>query len=165
MASTQYRPTRLKLAPTVEESEKLNRPGKPCIIVTASGMLTGGRVLHHLADQLPNARNSVILTGFQVPGTRGRALADGEKQVKIHGRYIPVRAEVHVTNTYSAHADAEQMLQWLSAMKHPETAYVVHGEEDAARALAGRLTGELGGTPSSRAISSACASDSLADGA
>ena len=144
MASTQYRPTRLKLAPTVEESEKLNRPGKPCIIVTASGMLTGGRVLHHLADQLPNARNSVILTGFQVPGTRGRALADGEKQVKIHGRYIPVRAEVHVTNTYSAHADAEQMLQWLSAMKPPETAYVVHGEEDAARALAERLTGELG---------------------
>ena len=143
-AGTGYRPTRLKLAPSVVESEKLNRPGKPCIIVTASGMLTGGRVLHHLAHQLPNPRNTVILTGFQVPGTRGRALADGKKQVKIHGRYVPVRAEIQVTNTYSAHADAEQMVQWLSAMKPPETAYVVHGEEDAARALAARLADELG---------------------
>jgi metallo-beta-lactamase family protein len=144
MASTQYWPTRLKLAPSVEESEKLNRPAKPCIIVTASGMATGGRVLHHLTYQLPSARNSVILTGFQVPGTRGRALSDGAKQIKIHGRYVPVRAEIHMTNAYSAHADAEQMLHWLSAMKPPDTAYVVHGEEDAARALAARLAAELG---------------------
>ncbi|MGZ5405937.1 MAG: MBL fold metallo-hydrolase RNA specificity domain-containing protein [Nocardioides sp.] len=144
MASTEYRPSRLKLAPNVEESEKLNRPSKSCIIVSASGMLTGGRVLHHLVHQLPNARNSVILTGFQVPGTRGRALADGEKQVKIHGRYIPVKAQIHVANAYSAHADAAQMVQWLSTMKPPETAYVVHGEEDAARALATRLADDLG---------------------
>lgn len=144
MASTAYRPARLELARSVQESEKLNRPDKPCIIVSASGMLTGGRVLHHLASQLPRARNCVILTGFQVPGTRGRALADGEKQIKIHGRYVPVRAEIHATNTYSAHADAEQMVQWLSAMKPPDTAYVVHGEEDAALALATRLTDELG---------------------
>lgn len=144
MASTEYRPARLKLAPSVEESEKLNRPGKPCIIVSASGMATGGRVLHHLKDQLPNGRNSVILTGFQVPGTRGRALVDGAKEIKIHGRYVPVRAEIHVTNAYSAHADAEQMVQWLSAMMPPDTAYVVHGEEDASRALAARLADELG---------------------
>ncbi|MDP3894757.1 MBL fold metallo-hydrolase RNA specificity domain-containing protein [Nocardioides sp.] len=144
MASTEYRPARLRLAPGITESEKLNRPGKPCIVVSASGMATGGRVLHHLKHQLPNPRNSVVLTGYQVPGTRGRALLDGEKQVKIHGRYIPVRAEIHVANAYSAHADAEQMVQWLSAMKPPETAYVVHGEEDAARALAERLADELG---------------------
>lgn len=144
MASTQYRPSLLKIAPSVAESQKLNRPGKPCIVVTASGMLTGGRVLHHLTYQLPNARNSVILTGFQVPGTRGRALADGAKQIKIHGRYVPVKAEIHVTNAYSAHADAEQMVQWLSAMKPPDTAYVVHGEEDAALALATRLADDLG---------------------
>jgi metallo-beta-lactamase family protein len=143
-ASTAYRPARLELARSVQESEQLNRPAKPCIIVSASGMLTGGRVLHHLASQLPRARNCVILTGFQVPGTRGRALADGEKQIKIHGRYVPVRADIHVTNTYSAHADAQQMVQWLSAMKPPDTAYVVHGEEDAALALATRLTDELG---------------------
>ena len=144
MASAEYMPTRLKLAPGVEESEKLNRPGKPCIIVSASGMATGGRVLHHLEHQLPHGRNSVVLTGFQVPGSRGRALADGERQIKIHGRYIPVRAEVRVTNAYSAHADAEQMVQWLSAMRPPDTAYVVHGEEDAARALADRLADQLG---------------------
>ncbi len=144
MASTQYRPSQLRLAPSAMESEKLNRPGEACIIVTASGMLTGGRVLHHLVHQLPSARNSVILTGFQVPGTRGRALVDGEKQIKIHGRYVPVRAEIHMTNAYSAHADAEQMVQWLSAMKPPDTAYVVHGEEDSARALATRLADELG---------------------
>lgn len=144
MASTEYRPSHLRLAAGVEESEKLNRPGKPCIIVSASGMATGGRVLHHLEHQLSKSRNSVVLTGFQVPGTRGRALADGEKQVKIHGRHIPVRAEVHVTNAYSAHADADQMVQWLSAMTPPTTAYVVHGEPDASRALAARLTAELG---------------------
>lgn len=144
MASTAYRPSHLKLMPGREESVKLNKPGKPCIVVSASGMATGGRVLHHLAHQLPNGRNSVILTGFQVPGTRGRALADGETQLKIHGRYVPVRAEVYATNAYSAHADAAQMVEWLSAMKPPDTAYVVHGEEDAARALADRLTDELG---------------------
>lgn len=144
LSSTAYRPTRLQLAPSIEEAEKLNRPGKPCIIVSASGMATGGRVLHHLRHQLPNSRNSVILTGFQVPGTRGRALVDGAKQIKIHGRYVPVRAEIHVTNAYSAHADADQVVQWLSAMKPPVTAYVVHGEVDAAWTLAGRLADELG---------------------
>jgi metallo-beta-lactamase family protein len=144
MASTQYRPSRLKLMPGREESEKLNRPDKPCIVVSASGMATGGRVLHHLKYQLPNPRNSVVLTGFQVPGTRGRALADGARQIKIHGRYIPVRAEVHATTAYSAHADAAQLVEWLSAMKPPDTVYVVHGEEDASWALAGRIADELG---------------------
>ncbi|HEX6247875.1 MAG TPA: MBL fold metallo-hydrolase [Nocardioidaceae bacterium] len=144
MASTEYRPSHLKLMPSKEESEKLNRPGRPCIIVSASGMATGGRVLHHLKYQLSNPRNSVVLTGFQVPGTRGRSLLDGEKQIKIHGKYIPVRAEVVATNAYSAHADAAQMVAWLADMTPPETAYVVHGEEDAARALADRLADELG---------------------
>jgi metallo-beta-lactamase family protein len=144
MASTAYRPSHLKLMPGREESIKLNRPDKPCIIVSASGMATGGRVLHHLAHQLPNHRNSVVLTGFQVPGTRGRDLADGAQQLKIHGRYVPVRAEVYATNAYSAHADAAQTVAWLSGMKPPDIAYVVHGEEEAARALAARLADELG---------------------
>jgi metallo-beta-lactamase family protein len=145
MASTEYRPTHLKLMSRREDSEKLNRPGKPCIVVSASGMATGGRVLHHLKYQLPSSRNTVVLTGFQVPGTRGRSLLEGARQVKIHGKYIPVRAEVVATHAYSAHADATQMVAWLSGMPEPpETAYVVHGEEDAARALAGRLAEELG---------------------
>ena len=89
-----FDPGRLQLAPNRIESEKLNDPHRPCIVVSASGMATGGRVLHHLEHQLPNPRNAVILTGYQVPGTRGRMIADGATSVKIHGRYVPVRAEV-----------------------------------------------------------------------
>src|SRR4029078_7110602 len=88
-----FEPGRLQLAPNRIESEKLNDPHRPCIVVSASGMATGGRVLHHLEHQRPNPRNSVILTGYQVPGTRGRVLADGATSVKIPGRFIPVRSE------------------------------------------------------------------------
>ncbi|MGZ5415642.1 MAG: MBL fold metallo-hydrolase RNA specificity domain-containing protein [Nocardioides sp.] len=141
-----FEPPGLHLMPTREDSEKLNRPGRPCIIISASGMATGGRVLHHLGDQLPNSRNSVILTGFQVPGTRGRALADGARSLKIHGRYVPVRAEVASLRGYSAHADAAQLVAWLSDIRTPRTAYVVHGEPSAAEALAARLATDLGWT-------------------
>ena len=141
-----FEPPGLRLMPTREDSEQLNRPGRPCIIISASGMATGGRVLHHLSEQLPNSRNSVVLTGFQVPGTRGRALADGARSLKIHGRYVPVRAEVVALQGYSAHADAAQLLAWLADMRAPRAAYVVHGEPDAAAALAERLHRELGWT-------------------
>jgi len=133
-------PRDLRLVPDAEGSARLNRPRHPGIIVSASGMATGGRVLHHLAEQLPQARNSVVLTGFQVPGTRGRALADGAGSVKIHGRYVAVRAEICTVRGLSAHADAEEMLRWLSEID-PGTAYVVHGEVEAAEALARRLEG------------------------
>lgn len=139
-----FEPAGLRLMPTREDSEQLNRPGRPCIIISASGMATGGRVLHHLADQLPNSRNSVVLTGFQVPGTRGRALADGARSLKIHGRYVPVRAEVSSLQGYSAHADAAQLVSWLADMRPPRVVYAVHGEPEAARALADRLGDELG---------------------
>lgn len=139
-----FEPPGLRLMPTRADSEKLNRPGHPCIIISASGMATGGRVLHHLAHQLPNARNSVVLTGFQVPGTRGRALEEGARSLKIHGRYVPVRAEVVSLHGYSAHADAGQLVAWLSAMRTPRTAYVVHGEPGALEGLAVRLRTELG---------------------
>ncbi len=141
-----FEPPGLRLMPTREDSEQLNRPGRPSIIISASGMATGGRVLHHLSEQLPNSRNSVVLTGFQVPGTRGRALADGARSLKIHGRYVPVRAEVVALQGYSAHADAAQLLAWLADMRAPHVAYVVHGEPDAAAALAERLHRELGWT-------------------
>jgi metallo-beta-lactamase family protein len=137
-------PRRLRLMGTQEESRRLNRPGEPCVIVSASGMATGGRVLHHLEAQLPDRRNSVILTGFQVPGTRGAALADGARQVKIHGQYVPVRAEVAVVHGFSAHADADDLVAWLSTMPEPGCAYVVHGEPESAAALAQRLDDELG---------------------
>lgn len=127
-----------------EDSERLNYPMGPCIVISASGMATGGRVLHHLAAQLPDHRNSVILTGFQVPGTRGAALADGARQIKIYGDYVPVRAEVVVVDGFSAHADADELVAWLSTVRPPQTAYVVHGEPTSAAALAARLDSELG---------------------
>jgi len=138
-----FDPGHLRLVHGPVESEKLNDPRHPCILISASGMATGGRVVHHLEHQLPHARNSVILTGYQVVGTRGRALADGAHAVKIHGRYITVRAEIVNLRGFSAHADAEQMVEWLRPSPAPRTVFVVHGEPDSATALAARLIEEL----------------------
>ena len=127
-------------------SERLNKPKHPCILISASGMATGGRVVHHLRFQLPDPRNTVLLTGYQAEGSRGRQLATGATQVKIHGLYVPVRAEVVQLPTMSAHADGDEVLAWLARMRAsgpPPTAYVVHGEERSAAALAGRIRDEL----------------------
>jgi metallo-beta-lactamase family protein len=136
----------LRLVTGPVESEKLNDPSHRCIVISASGMATGGRVLHHLEHQLPHARNSVILTGYQVPGTRGRALADGAREVKIHGRYVPVLAQVANIRGFSAHADGGQLVDWLRDSPPPATAFVVHGEPESSAALAHRLRTELGWT-------------------
>jgi metallo-beta-lactamase family protein len=128
-----------------ELSEQLNSPKYPCVIISASGMATGGRVVHHLAHQLPDRRNCVVLTGYQAQGTRGRQLADGARHVKMHGRYVPVRAEVVQIPDFSVHADAEEIVAWIgSAVTPPRTVYVVHGESDASSTLAGRIERELG---------------------
>ena len=130
-----------------EGSMRLNRPGKPSLVISASGMASGGRVLHHLAHQLPERRNTIVLTGYQAAGTRGRQLAEGARQVKIHGRYVPVRAEVVSVPDFSVHADAQETVEWLArAPRPPRTVYVVHGEPDAAAALASRISSELGWT-------------------
>lgn len=134
----------LRVARTAEESQRLNRPAASCIIVSASGMATGGRVVHHLKHQLPDPRNTVVLTGYQAQGTRGRQLREGAREVKIHGRYVQVRAEVVDVEDFSVHADADEMLHWLSAMPGaPGTAYVVHGEPEAAAHLATRVEDDL----------------------
>lgn len=126
-------------------SEELNRPGSPCIIVSASGMATGGRVVHHLAHQLPESRNCVVLTGYQAEGTRGRDLAEGARTLKIHGRYVRVRAEIVVDDEFSAHADADEVIDWLGRMPaEPRTAFVVHGEGAASAALVRRIEEDLG---------------------
>ena len=142
-AADPFDPGRLELVPDTGRSQQLNDPRKPCIIISASGMATGGRVLHHLEHQLPRSRNTVVLTGFQVPGTRGHALATGATQVKIHGRYIPVRAEIANVRGFSAHADAQQAMSWLRGSAEPRTAFVVHGEPTAADSFAARLREEL----------------------
>jgi metallo-beta-lactamase family protein len=130
-----------------EGSMRLNRPGKPSLVISASGMASGGRVLHHLAHQLPERRNTIVLTGYQAAGTRGRQLAEGARQVKIHGRCVPVRAEVVSVPDFSVHADAQETVDWLArAPRPPRTVYVVHGEPDAAAALSSRIASELGWT-------------------
>jgi metallo-beta-lactamase family protein len=139
-----FDPGTLRLVHSVEESMRISDPGRPAVVISASGMATGGRVLYHLARLLPGKRNSVILPGFQVPGTRGRALLDGARSIKIHGRYIPVRAQVVGLPEFSAHADSDELIGWLSeAPSAPETVYVVHGEDHARAELARRIHDEL----------------------
>jgi len=139
-----FDPGTLRLVHSVEESMRISDPGRPSVVISASGMATGGRVLYHLARLLPGKRNTVVLPGFQVPGTRGRALLDGARALKIHGRYVPVRAQIVGLSEFSAHADSDELIGWLSAAPSaPETVYVVHGEDHARAVLAGRIHDEL----------------------
>ncbi|HEY3436558.1 MAG TPA: MBL fold metallo-hydrolase, partial [Actinotalea sp.] len=101
-------------ARTPEESMALNEPRTPCIVISASGMASGGRVVHHLRHILPDRDNAVVLTGYQAVGTRGRALLDGASELKMHGRYVPVRAEIISDDEFSVHADASEILSWLA---------------------------------------------------
>jgi metallo-beta-lactamase family protein len=132
---------------TVEQSRALNDVGGPAIVVSASGMATGGRVLHHLAHRLPEARHTVLLPGFQAEGTRGRALLDGARAVKMLGRYVPVRAEVVGVEAFSVHADGGELIDWLrAAARAPDAVFVVHGEPPAATALRDAIGRDLGWT-------------------
>jgi metallo-beta-lactamase family protein len=129
------------LARTVEESKSINGIKTPCIIVSASGMVTGGRVLHHLANRLGDARNCVILGGFQAEGTRGRALQDGAKTLNIYGQTIPVHAEIVEMGQFSAHAGKSELLRWLAALQTPpKQTYLTHGEPEAAQSLQKAIT-------------------------
>jgi len=135
----------LHTAHTAQESMRLNEPRAPSIIISASGMATGGRVVHHLEHLLPDARHTVVLTGYQAVGTRGRQLAEGATELKMFGRYVPVRAEVVVDDGFSVHADAGELVAWLRLLPTaPETVYVVHGEPRAARQLAAKVRTETG---------------------
>lgn len=128
-----------------EQSKKLASHHGPMVILAASGMATGGRVLHHLAHYLPDHRNMVILTGYQAPGTRGDTLARGAEMIRIHSKDIPIKAEVVQLQSSSAHADASQLLDWLRGMKTPASqVYIVHGEPDASDALRQRIERQLG---------------------
>lgn len=109
-------------------------------------MATGGRVLHHLHRLLPDPRNAVVIVGFAAAGTRARDLVDGARTLKMFGEYIPVRAEVADVPHFSAHADADQIIDWLRAAPPPHTTYLVHGEETAAGTLRDRIDRELGWT-------------------
>ncbi len=124
------------LARTVTESKSINAVKTPCIIVSASGMITGGRVLHHLAQRLSDARNAVILGGFQAEGTRGRALEDGAKTLNLYGQVVPVKAEIVQMGQFSAHAGKSELLRWLGGLQTaPKQVYLTHGEPEAAQSL------------------------------
>ena len=130
---------------SVEESRRLNEKDGPMIIISASGMLTGGRILHHLKRFAPSPRNAIVLPGYQASGTRGDSLLRGAEELKIHGSYVPVRAEVHHLDVYSAHADQKGLLAWLGACtRAPRGVFLVHGEPAAADTLRRRIDESLG---------------------
>jgi metallo-beta-lactamase family protein len=131
----------------VEESKALTTSRMPKVIISASGMATGGRVLHHLKQYAPNRINSILFCGFQAAGTRGASIVAGAESVKIHGEYVPIRAQVRNLGTLSAHADADEILTWLKGFrKPPKTTYITHGEPTASDALRKRIEEELGWT-------------------
>jgi metallo-beta-lactamase family protein len=131
---------------TAEESARWNDPRNPAIIISASGMASGGRVLYHLRQMLPNHRHTIAIVGFAAEGTRTRELLDGATEVKIHGHYVPVHAEVFSLDTFSAHADADELVSWATSAPAPETCFLVHGEERGAAVIATRLRQEAGWT-------------------
>jgi metallo-beta-lactamase family protein len=128
---------------TRAESEALNTMKGPAVIISSSGMLTGGRILHHCRVRLPHPENTLLITGYQAAGTLGRALLDGARVVRIHKGEVPVLAEVRDLKGLSGHADAAEMLRWLSGVTAPpRMVFLTHGEEDAAQALGARITKE-----------------------
>lgn len=129
---------------SVEDSKELNTRRGPMIIVSASGMLTGGRILHHLASFGGDRRNAILLSGFQASGTRGAALADGARKLRMFGRECPIEAEVVQLHTFSGHADADEILRWMDAGPAPRMTYLTHGEPTASDTLRGRVAHELG---------------------
>jgi metallo-beta-lactamase family protein len=130
---------------TVEESKKLNDSPYPAVIISSSGMATGGRILHHLMRRLPDPRNLVLFIGFQAPGTRGGVIKSGAATVRIFGEDVPIRAQVAALEQFSDHADTPELLEWLRTFpKSPQAAYLVHGEPAASSRLRLAMTSALG---------------------
>ena len=131
---------------TVDESKALNLQHGPMIILSASGMLSGGRILHHLEAFAPDHRNAILLSGYQAGGTRGASLVAGADSLRMFGREIPVRAEVVTLGSFSGHADANEILTWMDSAREnpPRVTYITHGEPDASDALRTRIEDDLG---------------------
>jgi metallo-beta-lactamase family protein len=132
-------------ASTPEESKKINDVRTPAIIISSSGMVTGGRILHHLALRLPEPKNLVVFIGFQAPGTRGFTIKSKSDEVKIFGEYIPIRAQIAALEQFSDHADPPELLEWLRTFRNqPAATYLVHGEPEAAAQLRDLMKQQLG---------------------
>lgn len=133
-----------KFTTTVDQSKRIFDSKVPSIIISASGMATGGRVLHHLAYYGPDNKNTIVLVGYQAMGTRGRALQDGKKELKIHGQIVKINATVERLENMSAHADSNELMNWLRGFKNkPQKLFIVHGEEKASEHFADRVEKEL----------------------
>ena len=134
-------------AQTSEESKKINDSKFPCVIISSSGMVTGGRIQHHLIQRLPDPKNTVIFIGFQAPGTRGFTVKSGAPEVKIFGQMIPIRAQIAAFEQFSDHADTPELLEWLRTFTNkPSVTYLVHGEPNASSQLRDTMAKELGWT-------------------
>ena len=130
---------------TIEESKRLDASAYPSIIISASGMATGGRVLHHLKALAPNPRNTILFTGYQAKGTLGRHLLEGDQEVKIHGKNVEVRAAVKVLDNLSAHSDYAETLTWLGHLKQPpRQVFITHGELESSLALKQKIEEKFG---------------------
>jgi metallo-beta-lactamase family protein len=135
---------RLKVVTTIDESRRVQESHEPSIVISSSGMATGGRVLHHLRRGLPDARNTVMFAGYQAAGTRGRALKDGAKITRIHGEDVPVRARIESMDSMSAHADSNEIMRWLGNFTRPPAlTCLVHGEPGPMDVLKARIEREL----------------------
>ncbi|CAB4632211.1 unannotated protein [freshwater metagenome] len=130
---------------TVDESKTINDPKQPCIIISASGMGTGGRVVHHLRDMLPKAKHTVVFVGYQALGTRGQNLVEGATEVKMHGEMVQVMASIESIQAFSVHADGDELIAWMSTVSEaPGQVLVVHGEAGVAESFSDRIKSQLG---------------------
>lgn len=139
--------SRTEFTESVDESKRINAKDDPSIIISASGMLTGGRILHHLLRRLPLKKNSIIFVGYQAEGTRGRALQGGNDKIKIHGQQVKSAAHIETISDFSAHADYSEILSWLKGFeKAPSKTFIVHGEPEASESLKKMIDTQLGWT-------------------
>ena len=135
---------RFQTVSSAEQSKEVTRSRQPSIVISASGMATGGRVLHHMKATLPNGNNTILFVGYQAEGTRGRQLVDGATTTKIHGEIVPVNARIEKLDSMSAHADAGEIMRWLGHFKQPPArTFLVHGDHEPMMTLAARVRSEL----------------------
>jgi len=140
-----FQPQRLHICRSRNESKSINKQKSRAILISSSGMITGGRILHHLKERISHPENTLLFIGYQAQGTRGRTILDGNPTVKIHGQHIPVQAKVESISGFSGHADYDEILAWLMGFnKPPEQTFLVHGEPEAAAALAEKIRQQFG---------------------
>src|SRR5690606_19236497 len=141
----QFCTEQMRVVQSIAESRAVQESDEPSIVISSSGMATGGRVLHHLTHTLPEERHTVLFVGFQAAGTRGRQLLEGAQFTRIHGNQVPVRARIEADDSMSAHADSNEIMRWLGHFTKPPTlTCLVHGEPEPMDALRARIEKELG---------------------